>query len=322
MASWMRPGIGTDDSRRAVHVGTRGSALARAQTEAVIETIQLRYPNVPLQLRVVRTTGDERTDVPLYEIGGKGLFVKELDVALLRDQVQMAVHSLKDLPAGLADGLMLGAVPKREDARDAWIHRDGTPLAESPAGTRVGTSSLRRAAIVRALRPDLEIVPLRGNLDSRLEKLRADGDVDAIIVAAAGLNRLGYGNQATELLDPEVFVPAVGQGCLAVVIRAGDTNRRTFCAGLNDPAARVAAEAERAFLEELEGDCRIPLGGHAVLDDNYIQMTGLLATPDGATVIRRTRRGFTSMCDTVGRELAQELLDAGGREILDALKGG
>ncbi len=312
MASWRRPGIGEDDSRRAIKVGTRGSALARTQTEWVVELLQTRYPNVALQLHVVRTTGDERTDVPLHEIGGKGLFVKELDVALLRGQVQVAVHSLKDLPAELAEGTALAAVPKREDPRDAWIHRDGTPWGEAPAGTRVGTSSLRRGAIVLSQRPDLELAPLRGNLDTRLDKLREEDAFDAIIVAAAGLNRLGRGEEATELLDPEVFVPAVGQGCLAVVQRARDTNTRSLLMGLNDPAGRVAAETERAFLTELEGDCRIPIAGHAVLEESYVRMTCLVATPDGRQVARVEHRGFASMCESVGVEAAEKLLEAGG----------
>ncbi len=308
-----------EDSRNSIHVGTRGSELARTQTGHVMDLIQTRYPGVALQLRVVRTTGDERTDVPLSEIGGKGLFVKELDDALTKGEVQMAVHSLKDLPAELATMVMLAAVPEREDPRDAWVHKDGASLAEAPAGTRVGTSSLRRGAMLRAARPDLEIVPLRGNVDTRLGKVAA-GEVDAAILAAAGMARLGRVEDATELLDVETFIPAVGQGCLAVTIRENDANLRTMLMGLNHPHSRVAAEAERAFLAVVEGDCRIPVAGHAVMLEHALQLTCWLATPDGSQVAKLVKEGFPSTPEDLGREAGEELLESGGREILEIVR--
>ena len=322
MATWRRPGIGgMEDSRNATRVGTRGSALARTQTGHVMDLLSQRFPNIALQLRIIRTTGDERTDVPLSEIGGKGLFVKELDDALLQGDVHIAVHSLKDLPAELVLGVALGAVPQREDPRDAWVHRDGAGWREAPPGTRVGTSSLRRGAVVKSLRPDLEVVPLRGNVDTRMRKVAEGDGLDAAILAAAGLNRLGRGEEITELLDPNEFVPAVGQGCLAVTLRARDTNMRTLIAGLNHPHSRVAAECERAFLGVVEGDCRIPVAGHAEFVEHVLRITCFLATPDGGRIVKVVKEGFPSMPEELGREAAEELLEAGGAEILEQIRG-
>lgn len=321
MSTWRRPGIGgQEDSRNAIFVGTRGSELARTQTATVMELIQTRYPGVALQMQVIRTKGDERTDVPLSEIGGKGLFVKELDDALTKGEVQIAVHSLKDLPAELATMVVLAAVPLREDPRDAWVHRDGASLADAPAGARVGTSSLRRGAMLRAVRPDLEIVPLRGNVDTRLAKVAA-GEMDAAILAAAGMARLGRLAEVTELLDVDTFIPAVGQGCIAITTRERDANMRTTLMGLNHPASRVAAEAERGFLAVVEGDCRIPVAGHAVMLEHSLKITCWLATPDGKQVAKIVKEGFPSMAESVGREAGAELLESGGAEILEIVRG-
>ncbi len=320
MSTWRRPGIGgQEDSRHAIFVGSRGSELARTQTGHVMDLIQQRHPSVAMQLRVIRTKGDERLDVPLSEIGGKGLFIKELDDALVKGEVHIAIHSLKDLPAELATMVALGAVPLREDPRDAWVHKDGARLTEAPAGTRVGTSSLRRGAMLRLARPDLEVVPLRGNVDSRLAKV-ASGEVDAAILAAAGMARLGRKEEATEFFDVDTWIPAVGQGCLAVTVRERDANMRTMLAGLNHPASRVAAEAERAFLAVVEGDCRIPVAGHAVMLEHSLKITCWLATPDGGRVARVDKEGFPSMAAELGEEAGRELLESGGAEILELVR--
>jgi hydroxymethylbilane synthase len=320
--TWDRPGVGPDAPRSVIRVGTRGSELARTQCRWFLDRLSERYPALNIELKIISTTGDHRTDVPLSKIGGKGLFSKEIDDALLHGHVGIAVHSLKDLPAELVMGLKLSAVPLREDPRDAWIHKAGTSWADAPAGTRIGTGSLRRGCIIRSLRPDLEVVPIRGNVDTRVRKLNEGDALDAIIVATAGLSRLGRAEEITERLDPTVFVPSPGQGSLGILSRELDAHMSTLLAGLNHPDSRNAAEAERAFLRIVEGDCTVPVAAHATVDAGNIHIRCLLGTPDGKQVVTLEKEGFTSMSPQVGEEAGRELLEAGGAEILQAIRGG
>jgi hydroxymethylbilane synthase len=300
-----------------IRIGTRGSALALAQARWVERELQRLQPGLRTELLVITTTGDRFTDRPLSSLGGKGLFVKEIEDALLDGRADIAVHSMKDLPGDLAPGLTIAAVPVREDARDVVITRDQTPLDALPPGTRAGTSSLRRAALLRARWPGLEIVAMRGNVDTRLRKLEG-GEVDLIVVAAAGLSRLGV-KRRVEILDPADFVPAIGQGALAV---EGAIGRLPTAIGLLDHAStRVTTSAERAFLRRVGGSCRTPLAAHATLSGGLLRLQGLIASPNGTSVIRGGRQGAAGEAEQLGDDLAGELLDRGGREILRALGG-
>jgi hydroxymethylbilane synthase len=255
------------------------------------------------------------SDQPLHAIGGKGLFVKEIEEALLAGAIDCAVHSLKDLPAELAPGLVIAAVPEREDARDVLVAAGEGGVAALARGARLGTSSLRRAALVRATRPDLVVTPLRGNVDTRLRKLEA-GALDALVLASAGLRRLGVQPPHATFLPPDVFVPAIGQGALAVESRADDA---PALAALEHPETRQAVDAERAFLHAVGGSCATPLAAHASVADGTLMLRALIAQPDGLRVVRGERRGAASAGIALGADLADQLMRDGGREILAAL---
>ena len=303
---------------RILRIGTRGSLLALTQSEWVNAEIQRHWPDCQVELRVIKTTGDKILDVPLAKVGGKGLFVKELEDALLEGSADIAVHSMKDVPAILPQGLEIGAVPKREDARDVLIIREGTSLAGLPPGAKVGTSSLRRATQIMSLRPDLEIHNLRGNLDTRLRKLQ-EGRYDAVILAAAGIHRMGWHERITVYLNPTEFLPAIGQGALGIEIRSDDDEIRNLLALLHDPDTAVAVQAERSLLKELEGGCQVPIAGYAQVLEEQVELTGLVASLDGKKIFRRTRSAAKEEAESLGRELAQELLDAGAREVLEEI---
>jgi hydroxymethylbilane synthase len=297
-------------------IATRGSTLALWQAHHVERALT----EGETRLEIIRTTGDRITDVPLSQIGDRGLFTRELDAALLDGRADCAVHSLKDIPTLLPEGLQIGAILEREDPRDAWITRDTTASPESlPAGARVGTSSLRRRAILLATRPDLTVVDVRGNLDTRLEKLYR-GDYDAMILALAGMRRLGRASEVTRLLDAPEWLPAPGQGAIAVVIRAGDDNARTRLAPLNHVATEKAVRAERALLRELEGGCQVPIGALARIDSDTIELTALVASIDGSVILRRTLAGSADDPETLGRNLAAEMIDAGADDILRTVR--
>jgi len=302
-----------------VRIGTRGSALALAQATWLREALGRRYPDRGATLVVIKTSGDRFVDRPLSAVGGKGLFVKEIDEALLADAVDCAVHSMKDLPAELAPGICLAAVPPRADTRDVLITREGIPLAALPPATRIGTSSLRRAALLRHLRPDLVIMPLRGNVDTRLRKLAA-GDVDAIVLAAAGLHRLGLTVAHAEALDPAVFVPAIGQGALAIAARADDT--APLLGWLDDASTRAAITAERAFMHAIGGSCHTPLAAHATVTADALALDALVASPDGTRVLRGDCRGARLAAADLGRAMADELLARGAAAILHVTRPG
>lgn len=305
--------------RDSLVIATRGSALARWQAEYVKTLLLSVQPDLSITLRVIRTRGDVIQDVPLAQVGGKGLFVKEIEEALLSGDADLAVHSVKDVPMILPDGLLLGCIPRRENPADCLLAREPCTLDSLPVGARVGTSSLRRQAQLLAKRPDLAIESLRGNVDTRLRKLR-EGMYDAIVLAAAGLARLGLAAPHQSLLAPDEFLPAVGQGAIGIECREDDTAIFTLLAGLEDTETRVCVEAERGFLAGLDGGCQVPIAGHAVLaDDETVRLDGLVAEVDGSRLLRETAQGHTSQAREVGLSLAETLLSRGGRAILAKL---
>lgn len=300
-------------------IATRGSALALWQANHVRDRLLAREPDATIELVVLKTTGDAIVDRPLADIGGKGLFVKEIEEALLDRRADVAVHSMKDVPAELAPGLVMAAVSEREDPADALVSRHGGGVAELPPGARVGTSSLRRACQLRSRRPDLVIVPLRGNVPTRLGRLDA-GELDAIVLAAAGLRRLGHQGRISERIDPALSVPAVGQGALGIETRADDvaTMARVRAALHHDDDATCVA-AERGFLAELFGGCQAPMAAHARLAGGRIELVGLIGRPDGSEIVRGERGGPRGQAEAIGRALGRELLGRGGRAILESV---
>ncbi len=297
-------------------IGSRGSQLALWQSRWVAG--QLGSLGVETTLEIIRTTGDKITDVPLAKVGTKGLFTKELEDALIERRIDLAVHSLKDMPTDLPPGLTLAAVPEREDPRDAIV---GARLADLPAGARVGTSSLRRAAQLRAVRPDLQVESVRGNLDTRLRKLD-EGQYEAIVLAAAGLRRLGWAARIAELLEPGLMCPAVGQGALAIETRNGTDAAAAICARLTHTPTLLCVQAERAVLRALGGGCQVPIGAHASIGaDGRMNLAAVVASPDGGQVIAHHLQGSAADAERLGGEMAQHLLANGARGILDAVYG-
>jgi hydroxymethylbilane synthase len=299
-------------------IGTRGSALARWQAEWVKARLQAAHPGLDVSLAIIKTTGDKILDVPLAKVGGKGLFVKEIEEALLAGTVDLAVHSMKDVPTALPDPLHLAAVPRREDPFDALISRAAVPLAKLPAGATIGTSSLRRQAQLLAYRPDLKIVSLRGNLDTRLRKV-SEGAMDAIVLAAAGLRRLGWADRITEILPPAVSLPAIGQGALGIECRREDERVNDMVRALDDPETAACVAAERAFLTRLEGGCQVPIAAYATLQVEGLTLEGLIAGVRGERVLRERIVGARGDGPKLGRELGERLLARGGEAILRAV---
>jgi hydroxymethylbilane synthase len=302
-----------------IRIATRRSPLAKWQANHVAALLRAREPGLEVQLRELVTRGDRILDVALARVGGKGLFVKEIEDALLAGEAEIAVHSMKDLPAVLAEGLVVGAVPTRGDPRDALCSPRYRTLAALPTGARVGTSSLRRGAQLKALRPDLRIEVVRGNVETRLRK--AGEDLDAVVLAHAGLLRLGLADHATQVFSPEEMLPAVAQGALALEACASDTGTMARLAPLDDPGTRQRVEAERALLRALEGGCQVPIAAHATLGEGRLTLRGHVASVDGAEVIRGERSGPAAAARAVGEALAEELLSRGAREILRRLEG-
>lgn len=293
-------------------IGSRGSALALWQAN----WIRGQLGQAAGGIQVIRTTGDRITDVPLAQVGAKGLFTKEIEEALLAGQIDVAVHSLKDMPTELPEGLTLAAIPEREDVRDAVV---GLRLEQMKPGARVGTSSLRRSAQLKAMRPDLDLRPIRGNVDTRIRKLE-EGEFEAIVLAAAGLRRLGLAGRIAELLEPSVMLPATGQGALAVETRASGKGFDEVQA-LNHSATRVAVTAERAMLRALGGGCQVPIGGYARVRNGSVELDGLVIAPDGSRVVRASERGAAADAEAVGATLARRLRELGAEAILEAVYG-
>lgn len=302
-------------TNRTLRIGTRGSLLALKQSTMVKETLESLWPGLRVELHIIKTTGDKILDVPLAKVGGKGLFVKEIEDALLAEEVDLAVHSIKDVPALLPPGLEIGAIPRREDPRDVLITRSGEGLEALPPGARVGTSSLRRSAQLKTLRPDFDIQNLRGNLDTRLRKLH-EGMYDAILLAAAGIHRMGWEDKISHYLDRDAFIPAIGQGAIGIELRSADVEVRQILAPVHDADTAVAVEAERSLLRELEGGCQVPIGGHALVQGDHVTLTGLVASLDGRRVFRVTRSAGRQEAEVLGREVARALLDRGARQVL------
>jgi len=301
--------------RKNIKIGTRGSLLATTQSTWVKTQIEAAHPGVAVELVTIVTKGDKILDVPLAKVGGKGLFVKEIEEALLRKDVDLAVHSMKDVPSELPEELHLGIIPLRENPHDAFISNQYATLSELPTGATVGTSSLRRRAQLAALRPDLQIVDLRGNLDTRLRKLD-EGQFQAIILAAAGLNRLGMSSRATGYFSAQEMLPAVGQGALGIELRRDDAELLAGLSFLNDAETTVAVRAERAFLHRLEGGCQVPIGAFAEVNSGQVELTGLVASVDGREVLKDSITGNSAEAQELGTRLADRLLELGGREIL------
>ncbi|MSR23202.1 MAG: hydroxymethylbilane synthase [Gemmatimonadetes bacterium] len=300
-----------------LRLGTRGSLLALTQSQWVADRLA-GEGGLRVHLRRIRTTGDIVGDRPLAEFGGKGLFTKELDHALLAGEVDLAVHSMKDLPAELPEGLSIGAVPEREDPRDVLIGALGreVSLQTLPEGARVGTGSLRRVALLRALRPDLEVVALRGNVDTRIEKVD-EGELDAVVLAAAGIRRLGWGERIGEYLDPGSWVPAPGQGALAVVVRSDDREVARSLAGLDHAPSRAQTEAERELLRGLGADCRMPVAALGLSFGGGLRLRALVASPDGRRLVRGEGTGNASDPRELGRRVAELLLERGADVVLE-----
>jgi hydroxymethylbilane synthase len=303
-----------------IRIGTRGSALALAQSRWVAAQLSGRDPGCRVELIIIKTTGDKVQDVPLAQIGGKGLFIKEIEEALLRGQVDLAVHSLKDMPAEVPPGLMLGAVPLREDCRDAFISSRYASLGGIPHGGRVGTGSLRRRVQLLHRRPDLEVVPLRGNVDTRLKKMEAL-NLDGLILAAAGLNRLGLGHIYRGCVPESEMLPAVGQGALGLEVRTEDHGLRERLAFLDDPATHQAVTAERAFLARLEGGCVVPVAALGRVAGDSLHLEALISDLEGRRLLKDHRSGSVAEAASLGISLAEALLAQGGGEILAALYG-
>ena len=290
--------------------------MALWQANYVAEAIKKEHPSYCVELRELTTKGDRILDAPLAKIGGKGLFTKELEQAMLDGAVDLAVHSLKDMPTEVPDGLVIGAITTRLDPGDAFVSAHYAAVEDLPVGARVGTSSLRRRAQLLAVRPDLTICDLRGNVNTRLAKLDA-GEFDAIVLAAAGLKRLGFERRIRTILPRSVMLPAVGQGALAIECRVGDAAILSTIAFLRDAGMTTAAQAERAFLRRVEGGCQIPVGVYAEVDANgQISIDAMIASVDGQRICRSDAHGAGEQAEVLGTALAEELLDAGGREIL------
>jgi len=299
-----------------VTIGTRGSPLALWQANWIRTALLQNDPDLDVELLKIKTRGDKILDVPLAKVGGKGLFVKEIEEAMLDGRIDIAVHSMKDMPAVIPEGLCVGAVPKRESPKDVLIARRAAGFADLPKGASVGTSSLRRGAQLLFLRPDLKIRPLRGNLDTRLKKLETEG-LDAVVLAAAGVVRLGLSERITEVLDEEVMLPAVGQGALCVEVRSDDEQILNRVSRLEDAETRTTVAAERAFLARLEGGCQVPIAAHGRLAGGRLSLTGLVADVEGTRRIREVAEGPPESAEALGIALAETLLSRGAQEILD-----
>lgn len=298
-----------------LRIGSRGSKLALQQAEWVKGKIEQEHPGLTVGLQKIRTTGDMILDVPLAQVGGKGLFVKEIEEALLQDKIDLAVHSMKDVPTFLPAGLHLGAVTEREDPRDVFISADGTLLKDLLRGAAIGTSSLRRQAQLLHLRPDLNIIPLRGNLDTRIRKLEREG-LGGIVLAAAGLKRMGWLGRVTEYLESEVSLPAVGQGALGIECRQADEAAHQGIHFLHDHQTADCVLAERAFLKRLEGGCQVPIAAHARIQGDRVRLEGLVASVDGRRLVRDSLEGGRGEGEALGLRLAEALLSRGADAIL------
>lgn len=303
-----------------LRIATRKSPLALWQANFVKGELEKAHPGLVVELVPIVTTGDKILDVPLAKVGGKGLFTKEIEQALIDDRADLAVHSMKDVPTQRAPGLMLAGSGVREDVRDALVSPRVKSVDKLPKGARVGTSSLRRQAQLLHLRPDLQIVSIRGSVETRMRKIQ-ELNLEGVILAAAGLRRLGFGDRITQYIPASVSLPAIAQGALALEVRAGDALTLERVAIFRHEPTEVAVTAERAFLARLEGGCQVPIAGLAKLEGGRVAMEGLVGSVDGKTIIRDRGEGPAAEAERVGRELAEKILGAGGRAILAEVYG-
>jgi len=302
-----------------VVIGTRGSPLALWQADWVRAELEKIHPDLQVEIRKIVTSGDMFVQGPLSLLGGKGLFVKEIETALQRGEIDLAVHSMKDVPAEFAPGLGIGAVPPRQDPRDVFLSRNRVPIAEMPIGSRIGTSSLRRQSQLLHHFPGLRIVALRGNVDTRIRKLREGQELDGIVMAAAGLKRLSLEGQIDQFLETDFILPAIGQGALGIEIRLEDSRIRKLVVSLNDSNTAREIEAERALLKTVQGGCQVPVAAFARLQQGEIVLDGLVASLDGRRMVRDRVSADPEQAAALGVQLGEKLLAAGGREILQEI---
>lgn len=298
---------------RKIVVGSRKSDLALTQSNWVIDQLKAQHPKLSFEIEKITTKGDRILHVTLSKVGGKGLFVKEIEQALFDKRIDLAVHSMKDLPGQIPEGLVIAAIPQRENPFDCIISRTGQRLDQLPAGSVVGTSSLRRQAQILAYRPDLCVKPVRGNIDTRQKKLK-QGEFDAILLAVAGLARMGWQDRITEELSAPTMIPAVGQGALAIQCRAEDKELISYLKAIHHEQTAKLVQAERAFLYAFQGDCHLPIAGYAESEDDQIRLTGLVADPNGKQMIKESLVGNEP--EKLGQTLAQQLIDQGAKQLL------
>jgi hydroxymethylbilane synthase len=306
--------------RKEIRIGTRASALALWQAEWVKSELEKKYPGTTVALTKIKTTGDKILDVPLAKVGGKGLFVKEIEEAMLRNEIDIAVHSMKDVPTFFPDGLHLSCITEREDPRDALLSRNKVRFRDLPVGAKVGTSSLRRQAQLMNIRPDFKIEQLRGNVDTRLRKLK-EGQYDAIVLAAAGVKRLGLAENVTEYIDAEISLPAIGQGALGIECRVDDRELNDLIAFFNHADTRVCVTGERALLRRLEGGCQVPIACYGKVKDDKLSLVGLVGSVDGKQIIKEAIDGPSNEAERLGVTLAEMLLKRGADAILREVYG-
>ncbi len=302
-----------------IRIGTRGSKLALYQANLVKVKLKEAFPDRQFEIVIIATKGDIILDVALSKIGDKGLFTKELENALFANEVDLCVHSLKDMPTVFPEGTQLGAILKRAEFKDAWVSKDGLSLEEMDESHKVATSSLRRIAQVKRINPKVQVVDIRGNVDTRLRKMN-EGHCDAMVMAGAGLIRLGYHDVINSLFEPEYLVPACGQGAIAVEIRENDTDISNLLKALHDEETYRKITAERSFLNELEGGCQIPIGAYATIIGEDLEVTGMVALPDGTKEIRAAEKGKSADAEKIGRDLGQKIITLGGDKILDQVR--
>lgn len=299
-----------------IKIGTRGSKLALAQTQTVVDQLKKVVPEIATEVTVIKTSGDIMQDVSLLQIGGQGVFVKEIEEALLSGSIDLAVHSMKDVPGDIPEGLTFAAILQREDVRDVLVSRGRTKFEFMPKGARIGTGSLRRGAQIKLFMPDIEIVPLRGNIDTRLKKIETEA-LTGVILAAAGLKRLGYAERITQFLPTEIMLPAVGQGALGLQIRKTDAELLQLLAKLNHAPTATEVTAERSYLRALGGGCRLPIAAYGLIDGKRLTLEGLVAAPDGSNYVRDKVWGELHEAEEMGKKLADMIMEKGGKKLLD-----
>jgi len=304
---------------RKVTIGSRGSPLALWQANWVKDLLSNHHSDLDVDIKIIKTSGDKIQNVPLSKIGGKGLFVKEIEEGLLRREIDYAVHSMKDMPISFPMNLCIACVTKRENPFDALISRNNTKLNNLPRGAKIGTGSLRRMSQLMHYRPDFNLIPLRGNLDTRLKKIESEG-LDAIILAAAGLIRLGWDDRITEIISPEILLPAMGQGVVGVETRKNDVDNQILLADMDHEETHYTLDAERALVSQLEGGCNVPIGSFATLKDDQITLTGVVASLDGKIIYKKELTDLKTNAIALGRKIGNELIEMGADQIIKEIQ--